>query len=58
MVMIGGNLYIKMYGLGRTFQYEEKNYMLAEALEEYELACAELAYEDPEEHATMGLIAS
>ena len=46
--MIGGNHSIKMAVLGSSFQYEENNYMVAEALEEYALASAEGAKNDSE----------
>ena len=44
--------------LGSIFQSEENNYILEEALEEYELDFAEEAYKDPGEHATMVFMAS
>ena len=46
-----------MYGLGSIFQDEEKNYMVAEALEKYALYDAEVTYEDPGKQAPMGLMA-
>ena len=42
-----------MVGLGSSFQYEESNYMVAEAMEEYALASAEAAYENPGKQAPM-----
>ena len=45
-----------MSGLGSSFKYEEINYMIAEAMEEYALASSEAAYEDPEEQARMGFM--
>ena len=47
-----------MSGLGSSFQYEEINYMVAEATEEILLASAEAAYEDPGEQASLGSMAS
>ena len=44
--------------LGSSFQFEEINYMKAEAMEEYVLASAEAAYEDPGEQAPMGFLAA
>ena len=58
MVMTGGNPPIKMSGLESSFQYEEKNCMVVEALEEYILASVEVAYEEPGEKAPMGLMTS
>ena len=43
--------------LGSSFQFEEINYMVAEAMEEYALASAEAAYKDPWEQATMRFMA-
>ena len=39
----------QMYSLGSSFKYEEINYMLAEAMEEYASDSVETAYEDPRE---------
>ena len=47
MGMLSGNPSTQMYGLGSSFQYKESRYMVAEAMEEYALASAEAAYEDP-----------
>ena len=47
-----------MSGLESSFQYEEKNCMVVEALEEYILASVEVAYEEPGEKAPMGLMTS
>ena len=37
----------QMAGLGSSFQSEESNSVVAEAMEEYVLASAEAVYEDP-----------
>ena len=58
MVMIGGNPSIQMAGYGSRFQTPDNNYMLAEALEEYELASEDSAYEDPGQEAPIGFMAS
>ena len=42
-----------MAGLGSSFQSEESNSVVAEAMEEYVLASAEALYEDPGEQAPM-----
>ena len=47
-----------MVVLGSSFQFEEINYMKAEAMEEYALASAEAAYEDPGEQAPMEFLAA
>ena len=58
MGTLGGNPPMKMYGLGSSFKYEEKNYMLSESLKECELEYVEVDYEDPGEQAIMGFMAS
>ena len=40
-VMLGGIPSTQMAGLGSSFKYEEKNYVLEEAMKEYVLASAE-----------------
>ena len=57
MSTLGENSSIQMDGLISSFQYEENNYMLAETLEEYALASAEAADENPGEQAPMGFMA-
>ena len=49
MGMLGVNPYIQMDGLVSSFKYEENNFMVAEALEEYVLASMEAAYGYPGE---------
>ena len=56
MGMLGGDPSTQMAGLGIIFQSEESNSMVAEAMEEYLLASAELAYEDPGEQAPIGFM--
>ena len=56
MGMIGGNPSVKMAGLGSRFQYEEYKYMISEAQEEYALASAGSAYEQPGQQEPMGLM--
>ena len=46
MGMIGVNPSTQMALLGSSFQLEERNYMIAEAMEEYALASSEAASED------------
>ena len=58
MGMLGGNPSTQMSSFGSSFQYEERNSMVAESMEEYALASAKGAYEYPGEQAPMGLIAS
>ena len=58
MGVLGENHSTQMTGLDSSFQKEESNYMLAEAIQEYALAYAETAYEDPGKHAPMGFMAS
>ena len=58
MGMLAENPSTQMSGLGSSFQSEENNSMVAEAMEEYELASAEAAYEDPGEQAQMGFMAA
>ena len=48
-----GSLSIETHGLSSSFQYEEKNSMAAEILEEYELAYTEAVYENTGEQASM-----
>ena len=52
-----GSPSIKTAGLSSSFQTEENNSMVAETMEDYALAPAEAAYENPEEQAPMGLMA-
>ena len=47
---------IKTAGLSSRFQSETNKYMLAEKMEEYALASAEAACENPGEQAPMGFI--
>ena len=47
IVILGGNLSIKMDGLVSSFKFEENNSMVTEAPEEFALASLEAAYEDP-----------
>ena len=58
MGMIGVNHSTKMAVLGSSFQYVDNKYMSAEALEEYVLASAEAAYQDPGQHVPMVFMAS
>ena len=58
MTMLGVNPSIQMVILVSSFQYEENNYMVVEALEVYSLASAEEAYEDPEQHVPIVIMAS
>ena len=51
MIMPGGTPLIKTAGLSGSFQYEGNNSVVAETLEEYELASAEAAYENRGEQA-------
>ena len=51
--MLAGNPSSKMSRLGIRFHFEESNYMIAEAMEEYSLASTEASYEDPMEQAPM-----
>ena len=44
--------------LGIIFQSEEKNSMVAEALDEYALDSEEVSYEEPREQATIWFMAS
>ena len=44
--MLGVNPSTQMAGLGSSFQSEESNYIVAEALEGYALSSAEATYED------------
>ena len=53
MGMLAGNPSTQMAGWNSSFQYEESNSMVAEAMEEYVLLSAEEAYEDPGEQAPM-----
>ena len=45
-----------MAGWGGSFQYEESNSIVAEAMEEYVLDSVKAAYEDTEEQAPMGFM--
>ena len=56
MGILAENPSTQMARLGSSFQYEEINYMVAEAMEEYALDSTEEDYEDPGEHAPMGLM--
>ena len=47
MSIPGGIPLIKTAGLSSIFQYDENNFMVAETLDEYALASAEAAYENP-----------
>ena len=47
MRITGGIPSIKTSGLSSSFQYEMNNSMVAETMEEYALASAEVAYENP-----------
>ena len=47
--MLAENPSTQIAGLGSSFQSEESNSMVAEAMEEYVLASAESSYEDPGE---------
>ena len=58
MGMLGGNPSTKIADLVGSFQYEENNSMVAEALEEYTLAYAEVVDEVPGKHAPIGFMAS
>ena len=58
MGMLAGNPSIQMAFLVSSFQYEESNSMVAEAMEEYALACIEAACEYPGEQAPMGFMAT
>ena len=57
MGILAENPSTQMARLGSSFQYEEINYMVAEAMEEYALDSTEEDYEDPGEHAQMKLMA-
>ena len=46
MVMLAGNPSTQMAGLSSSFKYQESNSVLAEEMEKYALASAEVAYED------------
>ena len=56
--MLAENPSTQMYGLGSSFQYEEINSMTLEAMEEYALASAEVAYEEPGEQEPMIFMAA
>ena len=58
MVMLGGNPSTQMAGLVGSFQSEEINSIVAEAVKEYMLASEESSYEDQGEHAPMGFMAA
>ena len=58
MGMIAEKPSTQMDGLGRRFQSEESIYMVAEAMEEYALISAEMAYEDPGEHTPIEFMAA
>ena len=58
MGTLAGNPSTQIYGLGSSFHYEESNYMIAEAMEEYALASIEEAYGYPREHASMVFMTS
>ena len=55
MRVLGGNPSTQMSGLGSSFQYEESNSMVAEAMYQYVLAYAESAYEYPGETSVNGI---
>ena len=57
-IILGGNPLTKMDGLSSSFQYEESNYMLAQAMEEYALDSVEAAYTDTGELLQIGFMAS
>ena len=46
MGILPGNPSTNFFGLGSIFQYKERNYMVAKAMEEYKLSSEEGAYED------------
>ena len=56
--MLGGNLSIKMSGLGSSFHFEEYNSILSEVLKVYALASIEGAYKEPEQHVSLVFMAS
>ena len=56
MGMIGVSPSTKMSGLVSSFQYEEINYMVAKAMEEYASSSADVSYKDTGEHAPMGFM--
>ena len=56
--MLAGNPSTKISVLVSSFQSKERNSMVAEAMEEYVLASAETAYEDPGKQVPMGLMVS
>ena len=58
MGILGGKLPIKISELDSRFQYGYNKSSIAEALEEYALSSAEVAYEDIGKHAPMGFISS
>ena len=58
MCVLGGNPSTQMYGLGSSFQSEEINSMVAEAMEEFVLASAEGYCEDPWRQIIMVFMAS
>ena len=56
--MLEGNPSTKRSGLISSYHSEESNAMVAKAMEEYELASALEAYDDPGGHAPMGFMAA
>ena len=57
MGILGGKLSIKISELDSRFQYGYNKSSIAEALEEYTLSSAEVAYEDLEEQEPMVFMA-
>ena len=58
MGVLAGKPSTRMSVLVNTFQSEESNCMVAEAMEEYVLASAEAGCEDPGEQASMEFMAA
>ena len=58
MGILGGNLSIKMAGLGSIFQAPDKNYTVEEESEEYASDSKDSAYEGSGQQAPMGFMAS
>ena len=55
--MLAGNPSTQMSGLFSSFQSEESNSIVAEAMEGYALASAEANYEDPVEQSSIVFVA-
>ena len=53
MGMIGGKPPTQISVLGSSFQYDKRNYMVAESMKKFALASTEVAYEGPGEQVPM-----